>query len=599
MRWKMPKVLLSGNEACARGAYEAGVQVACGYPGTPSTEILESLAQYREIDSEWSINEKVALEIIFGSAFAGLRSLATMKNVGLNVAADPLFSGAYLGVEGGCVIISADDPGLHSSQTEQDNRYYALHAKVPLFEPSDSQEAKEMMKTAFEVSEQYKIPVLFRMTMRVCHSKGLVELGERIEKTPTVYRRDLTRFVATPARCRVHHGELEQKLKALEEWSNETGLNFIEMGDPKIGVITSGIAYQHAKEAFGSRASFLKLGFTHPLPSRKIIDFSRKVERIYVIEENDPFIENHVKALGISAIGKERLSLCGELNSEMIASRLLGENVSGREITEEKALPRPPVLCSGCPHRGVFYELSQLKDTVITGDIGCYTLGSAEPLNAMDTVLCMGAGISAAIGFERAFKKIGRTSRVIGVIGDSTFFHSGITGLADAVFNRSQITVCILDNRSTAMTGHQNNHGTGLRLSGKPATEIEIKDIVKALGVEHFFEINPNDLAGLKALLKETAVLEGPIVILAKWPCALLKELPPQDRSKFDLPQSKYTVQEDMCKKCKKCLTLGCPSISFIPGAGSRIDESTCKGCSLCYQVCPFHAIQKRGDRNV
>ncbi|HNW46892.1 MAG TPA: indolepyruvate ferredoxin oxidoreductase subunit alpha [Thermotogota bacterium] len=595
----MGKVLLSGNEACARGAYEAGVQVACGYPGTPSTEILESLARYREIDAEWSINEKVALEIVFGSAFAGLRSLATMKNVGLNVAADPLFSGAYLGVEGGCVILTADDPGLHSSQTEQDNRHYAVHAKVPLFEPSDSQEAKDMMKMAFEVSERHRIPVLFRMTTRVCHSKGLVELGERIEKPPTTYRRDLSRFVATPARCRVHHAELELKLKELEEWSNETELNFIEPGDSKTGVITSGIAYQHAREVFGSRATYLKLGFTYPLPSRKILDFARQVENIFVIEENDPFIENHVKALGIRVIGKEHLPLCGELNSEMIATRLLGEKASGCEIAEEKAVARPPILCSGCPHRGVFYELSLLKDTVITGDIGCYTLGSAEPLNAMDTVLCMGAGISAAIGFERAFQKIGRTSRVIGVIGDSTFFHSGITGLADAVFNRSQITVFILDNRSTAMTGHQNNHGTGLRLSGKPAREIEIGEIVKALGVQHFYEINPNDLAGLKALLVKTAALEGPVVILAQWPCALLKELPPQDRSKFELPDHTYTVQADKCKKCKKCLALGCPSISFVPGIGSRIDESTCKGCSLCYQVCPFHAIQKSGDRHV
>jgi indolepyruvate ferredoxin oxidoreductase alpha subunit len=592
----MEKALLSGNEACARGAYEAGVQVACAYPGTPSTEILESIAQFPEIDSEWSINEKVALEIVLGSAFAGIRSLAAMKNVGLNVAADPLFSGAYLGVEGGCVIITADDPGLHSSQTEQDNRYYALHARIPMFEPSDSQEAKDFMKLAFEVSETYKTPVLFRMTTRVCHSKGLVELGERAVKQPTVYRRDLSRFVATPARCRVHHEELEQKLLKLRFWSEETKANAVERNDGTIGVITSGIAYQHAREVFGDSASYLKLGFTYPLPETKIRDFAATVSTLYVIEENDPFIETHIRSMGIPVIGKDKLPRCGELNSEMIRSRLLGETEPKPVLSQEKALPRPPVLCSGCPHRGVFYELSQLKDTVITGDIGCYTLGSAEPLNAMDTVLCMGAGISAAIGFERAFKSIGRKSRIIGVIGDSTFFHSGITGLADAVFNQCNITICILDNRSTAMTGHQDNHGTGQRLSGKPATEIEISAVVRALGVRHFYEINPNDLKRLKEVLKETSALSGPIVILSQWPCALLKKLPPGDQSKFTLPQSKYQVNIQKCRKCKKCLSLGCPSISFVNGVGSKIDRDTCKGCSLCFQVCPFGAIEKAGE---
>ena len=589
------KKLLTGNEAVARGAYEAGVHVAAAYPGTPSTEILENIAKYKEIYSEWTPNEKVAVEVAVGASMAGARSLSAMKHVGMNVAADPMFTYAYLGVNGGCVIVTADDPGMHSSQNEQDNRYYARHAKMPLIEPSDSQEAKDFTIEAYEISEKYDVPVLFRLTTRVCHSKSIVELGERKNVEIKPYSRNIPKFVATPARARVHHIELEEKLKKLEEYANNTFLNKEEWNTDEVGIITSGISYQYAKEVFGDKASYLKLGFTYPLPKKMVKDFAGKVKKLYVIEENEPFLETEIKAMGIKVIGKEKIPITLELNPDIIREALLGEKSKTVKQNKEKVVSRPPTLCSGCPHRGLFYELGKKKDVVITGDIGCYTLGSAEPLNAMDSVVCMGAGVSAAHGFIKAFEQAGTKKKVFGVVGDSTFFHSGITGLIDIVYNKSNATIIILDNRITAMTGHQENPGTGYTLMGEKAEIIDIEAICKAVGIKHIRTINPNNLKEVKDSINEAMELTEPSVIITKWPCAL-KKFTEIDMQQFELKPQKYYVDSDKCKKCKMCLNIGCPSISFDEKIGAIIDQDTCVGCSVCAQVCPFDAIKKVGE---
>jgi len=581
------KKILSGNEAIARGAYEYGALVAAAYPGTPSTEILENIAQYKEIYSEWAPNEKVALEVAIGASIAGARAISAMKHVGVNVAADPLFTYAYTGVNGGLILVSADDPGMHSSQNEQDNRYYAKFAKIAMLEPSDSQEAKDFVGEAFKISEMFDTPVLLRITTRIAHSKGLVELGERQEVGLKPYKRDIQKFISMPAHARVRHVLVEEKFKELEEYSNNSPLNRIEMGkDNKIGIITSGISYQYAKEVFGDNACYLKISITNPLPKRLIKEFASKVETLYVIEELEPFMEEQIKAMGINVIGKDRIPRIGELNPDIIAKALLG--IENPVIKSEKEVPaRPPVLCPGCPHRGLFYVLSK-KNAVITGDIGCYTLGAVPPLEAMDTCICMGASVSGGHGFQKAAEKGGRDQKVFCVIGDSTFFHSGITGLMDIVYNKGNATTIILDNRITAMTGHQENPGTGKTLMGEDTVELDIVKICEALGVKHIRVVNPHNLAETEKAVNEAMEIKEPMVIITKWPCALIKTEPQ--------PKGKCVVNQDKCKKCKLCLKVGCPAVSFTNGVVS-IDETMCNGCTVCLQVCPFKAIEKVGDQ--
>jgi indolepyruvate ferredoxin oxidoreductase alpha subunit len=590
------KKLLTGNEAVARGAYEAGVTVAAAYPGTPSTEILENVAMYKEIYSEWSPNEKVALEVAIGASIAGARALATMKHVGVNVAADPLFTVAYTGVNGGLILVTADDPGMHSSQNEQDNRYYAKSAKIPMLEPSDSQEAKDFTKIAYEISEKYDVPILLRLTTRICHSKGIVELEDRKEVGIKPYSKNIPKYVATPANGRKLHVKLEEKLKELEEYSNNTPLNRIEWYNKKIGIITSGVAYQYAKEVFGENASYLKLGFTFPLPKKIIKEFAAEVDKLYVIEELEPYLETEIKAMGIEVIGKDLIPNVGELNPDIIAEKLLGEKRETISKDQDKVVGRPPTMCAGCPHRGLFYELSKRRNIVVTGDIGCYTLGSAPPLEAMDTCICMGASVSAGHGFSKAAEFNGRKTKVFGVIGDSTFFHSGITGLIDIVYNKGNAATIILDNRITGMTGHQENPGSGYTLMGEITEQIDLVKICEAVGVKHIEVINPLNLEETKAAIDKAMEIDEPMVIITKWPC-VLKKSPQEEVEEYKLKERiKCTVDNDKCKKCKLCLKVGCPAISFDSKVGAIIDDSMCVGCDVCLQVCPFDAIVKVGE---
>lgn len=580
------KKLLTGNEAIARGAYEAGITVAAAYPGTPSTEILENIAPYEEIYAEWAPNEKVALEVAIGASIAGARTLAAMKHVGVNVAADPLFTVAYTGVNGGLVLVSADDPGMHSSQNEQDNRYYAKFAKIAMLEPSDSQEAKDFVAEAMKISEEFDVPVLLRVTTRICHSKGIVEFKERTEAGIKPYLKNAAKYIATPANARKLHVALEEKLKNLEEYSNNSHLNFVEWNDKKIGIITSGVSYQYAKEVFGDRASYLKLGLTNPLPRKKIKEFAEQVETLYIIEELEPYIEETVRAMGIDCTGKDKLPNVGEFNPDIIARCLLGEE---RELIQvDEQLPaRPPVLCPGCPHRGLFFVLGRKKDIVVTSDIGCYTLGSAPPLSAGDTCICMGASISAGHGFFKAIEKNNREGKVFAVIGDSTFFHSGLTGLMDIAYNKGKTTVVIADNRITGMTGHQENPGTGKTLKGDQTVIMDIPKICNALGIEKVVEVNPLNLKEMRAAVDEAIKSDEPMVIVTKWPCALI-DTEPQ-------PTGYCQVNQDKCTQCKACMKIGCPAISNMDGR-IRIDDTMCNGCGLCAQLCAFNAIEKVGE---
>ena len=582
------KKLLTGNEAIARGAYEAGCLVACAYPGTPSTEILENISQYEEIYSEWSTNEKVALEVGCGASIAGARSIVAMKHVGLNVASDPMFTIAYEGVNGGLVIVTADEPGMHSSQNEQDNRLYAPHAKVAMVEPADSQECKDFIKEAFEISERYDTPVLFRITTRVCHSKGLVELNEREEVGIKEYTKDIKKYIMVPANSKVKHVEIEtERLPNLKKYSNTTPLNRIEYYDKKIGIITSGISYLHAKEVFGDRASYLKIGFSYPLPDRLIKEFAEEVEKLYVIEENEPYIENFVKALGIDCVGKELLPICGELSPEIIKKAILKEEENKSYSLDMDIPARPPALCAGCPHRGIFYEASKYKDKIIaTSDIGCYTLGMAPPLGVGDTVICMGAGITAGIGFDRVNQMANRNKKVFGFIGDSTFFHSGITGLINGVYNGTDMVIVILDNRITAMTGHQENPGTGKNIVGQETPMVDIEKIVKAIGIkdENIRVVDPYKLDETKKAVKDAYEAEEPFVIITKQPCALIKEVQRERRGLY------CEINQDKCTKCKTCLRIGCPAISFKDNVMS-IDRTQCNGCTVCLQVFHFKYI--------
>lgn len=590
------KKLLTGNEAVALGAYEAGIHFAAAYPGTPSTEILENIAPYEEIIAQWSPNEKVAFEAALGASIAGARSLAAMKHVGLNVAADPFFTAGYTGVNGGMVLVVADDPGLHSSQNEQDNRYYAKHAKVAMVEPSNSQETKDMVKKAIEISEKYDTLVLMRLTTRVCHSKSLVEVGEREEVELKPYVKDLQKYYVAPAVAKQLHVKLEERLKKLEEFSNETDLNYIEWNDKKIGVISSGIAYEYAKEVFGNKASYLKLGFTYPLPIKKIKDFAKEVETLYVVEELEPYLEEHIKAAGIQCIGKDKIPNIWELNPEIVATALLEEEKPTIEYDKSIIANRPPTLCAGCPHRGFFYELSKKKNVMITGDIGCYTLGGAEPLNAMDTTICMGASISVGHGAKKVFDRYNKDMRVVSVIGDSTFFHTGINSLLDVVYNKSNTITCILDNRVTAMTGHQDNPGTGYTLQGEVTDIVSIPNIVKALGIEHVKVVNPLKLDELKEAFDWAFGLNEPSVIITRYPCAL-KKFSNIDKEEFEALEGKCEVDTQKCIGCKKCVNTGCPAIYFDKSSKkSKIDPIQCVGCNLCVQVCPVKAISKVGE---
>ena len=585
------KVIMSGNEAIARGAYEAGCKIAAAYPGTPSTEILENFATYEGVYAEWAPNEKVGFEVASGASIGGARSLTTMKHVGLNVAADPLFTMAYEGVNGGFVVVTADDPGMHSSQNEQDNRLFAPHAKVALIEPSDSQECKDFMAEAFEISERFDTVVLFRTTTRVSHSKSVVELGEKKESTIKDYSKNIEKYIMIPAHARKKHYEVEERLNRLKDYSNSSSLNKMEILDDSIGIITNGISYNYAKEVFGDKASYLKLGMTYPLPDKLIKEFASKVKKLYIIEENEPYIENAVKVMGIPCVGKEIIPVCGELNPEIIRKAILNEEVDASYSVDIKAPSRPPVLCPGCPHRGIFYAVSKYKDIISTGDIGCYTLGMMAPLNVTDTVICMGASVSAGLGMQKARNMAGANNKVFAFIGDSTFFHSGITGLIDSVYNNIPIVTCILDNRTTGMTGHQENPGTGKTLQGEAAPMIDIEQLVISLGIkkENLRVVDPYNLKETEEAVKVAYNSTEPFVIITKQPCALKKEV-----IKYRA-NMKCRILPEKCKKCKACLRTGCPALNYKNGVVS-IDKNMCNGCEMCKQVCKFGAIEKVGE---
>ena len=591
------KKLLTGNEAVAQGAYEAGVTYAAAYPGTPSTEILENIALFKkDIIAEWAPNEKVAMENAIGASIAGARSLAAMKMVGVNVAADPLFSFAYSGVNGGMVLITADDPGLHSSQNEQDNRHYAKFAKVAMLEPSDSQESKDMIKAAMEISENFNTPVLFRMTTRVCHSKGLVEMGQRKEDSKKPYVKNLAQYDLIPAISKRLRAELEDRLHKLATFSDETDLNFFEWNDSEIGIISSGVAYQYAKEVFGDKASYLKLGFTYPLPANKIKEFSSRVETLYIIEELEPYLEEQIKQMGITCIGKDKIPNMYELNPDIIAKGLLGEETPLIQYDRSLIANRPPVLCAGCPHRGFFYELSKRKNVVVAGDIGCYALGGADPLSAKDLCICMGAAPSIGHGAQKVFNKFNENLRVVATVGDSTFFHTGINSIMNIAYNRSNTVTIILDNRITGMTGHQDHPGTGFTLQGMPTKALPIENVVRSLGIDHVRTVNPLKLNQVKEALNWALDLDEPSVIITRWPC-VLKKHSPQDKEEFGDYMATCEVNTELCIGCKMCVMTGCPALRFDKNnEKSGIDPVQCVACEVCMQVCPVKAIKRVGE---
>ncbi len=586
-------MILSGNEAIARGAYESGVKVAAAYPGTPSTEILESLSKYDGLHVEWSPNEKVALEVAMGAAFGGARALVAMKHVGVNVAADPLFTLSYTGLRGGLVLVTADDPEMHSSQNEQDNRHYAKFAKVPMLEPSDSQEAKDFTILAFELSEKFDTPVMIRTTTRVSHSKSIVELGERQESpVPLGIVKDPKKLVMLPANARLRHPVVEKRMEELRNLAETFPANRIEWRDKKIGIITSGISYQYAKEVM-PQASFLKLGMVFPLPQEMIKNFAQEVEKLYVVEELDPFIEEHVRTLGLEVVGKANFPLCGELTPSLVDKGFKGEAFSSRLEAPQNLPARPPIMCPGCPHRGIFAILSKLK-LFVTGDIGCYTLGFLPPLNAIDTCVCMGASIGHALGLDKALGE-GAQGRVVAVIGDSTFLHSGITPLLDVVYNKGKVTLIILDNGTTAMTGRQDHPGTGYTLKGEETYRVDLAKLAKALGVKYVRIVNPYQLKATERVIKKELQRPAPSVIISRAPCVLSR------REKM-VSGKPLSIDPDLCRGCRACLQLGCPALAWVEEENypegqkkkgrAMIDRFLCNGCTLCEQVCKFAAIK-------
>ncbi len=576
------KELLLGNDAVARGLYEAGCRVASSYPGTPSTEVTECISKYDEITSEWAPNEKVACEVAFGAAVAGARSFCAMKHVGLNVAADPLFTSSYTGVNAGMVIVVADDPGMHSSQNEQDSRHYAQASKIMMLEPADSDECLKYSKLAFDLSEKFDTPVLLRLTTRVSHSRSLAELSDRIDNGLKEYEKNPQKYVMVPANAKVKHVVVEQRiLDQIEYCETEAvvnGLNSVEYNDKKIGVITAGICYEYAKEALGDKASYLKLGCVYPLPEKLIKDFCAECDTVYVLEELDDYIETHCRKIGVDVIGKSAFTLQGEYSQGLIKKVILGETASSLKADVE--IPaRPPVLCAGCPHRGLFYALKKLNVTV-SGDIGCYTLGASKPLGMIDTVLCMGGSVSGLHG--RNLANPDKANKSVAVIGDSTFIHSGVTGLIDIAYNNSNSVTIILDNSITGMTGHQQNPTTGYNIKGEPAAAVSLEKLCDAVGISNVFVVDPYNLDECYTTIGEALSLNAPAVVISRRPCALLKTV------KHNPP---LKVNKDKCKSCKMCMKIGCPAISMKDGK-AEIDFTQCLGCNVCSQLCKFGAIE-------
>ncbi len=572
------KQLMIGNEAVSRGLYEAGVGLVSSYPGTPSTEITEFLSEYDDLHSEWAPNEKVALETAFGASLAGVRATCAMKHVGLNVAADPLFTLSYTGVNAGLVICVADDPAMHSSQNEQDSRHYAIAAKVPMLEPSDSREAYEFSRAAFDLSEKFDTPVILRMCTRVAHSRSIVEPGEREERASIPYVKNAEKYVMMPAYAKRRHPVVENRTEALAEFANDCPFNRVEWGDKKIGVITSGTSYQYVREALGEEVSVLKIGMPNPLPDRLILDFAGKVEKLYVIEELDPVIEQRCRTLGLDPVGKSLFPMIGEFSQKTIAEAF-GRKTGTGVVADTPAPPRPPMMCPGCPHRGIYYTLAKKKITVL-GDIGCYTLGAQPPLCAVDTTLCMGASVSGTHGFLKASDPEA-AKKTVAVIGDSTFIHSGVTGLINVAYNGSSSTVIILDNSITGMTGHQQNPTTGYNIKGDPAAKVDLEALCRAVGIDRVRVVDPYDLKACEEAITEELSVDSPSVIISRRPCVLLKYVKTAPPLKVD---------PDKCRSCKKCMGLGCPAISMKDGK-AHIDTTLCVGCRVCGQLCPFGAI--------
>ncbi len=575
-----------GNKAIARGLYEAGCSVVSSYPGTPSTEITEEAAAYKEIYCEWAPNEKVALEVSHGATLGGVRAASAMKHVGLNVAADPLFTISYQGLNAGLVIFVADDPGMHSSQNEQDSRHYAIAAKVPMLEPSDSDEARRFTKLAFEISEKYNTPCFVKMCTRVAHSQSVVELEERNKPEQVPYVKDPTKVMMTK-NSRDAHVRVEERTIALTEYADTSGINIVEKADSKIGIITSSTSYQYAKEIFGDSVNVLKLGMVFPLPDKLLMDFAKDLDTIIVLEELDPIIESYCKSKGLKVYGKDIFPICGEFTQNLIikclSEKLPGvlSNVSINDVAaiEDEIPMRPPVMCAGCPHRGVFYTLKKL-DCMVYGDIGCYTLGAVAPLNSMDLNVCMGASCSGLHGFNLAMGEAGERKSV-GVIGDSTFIHSGMTGITDISYNMTNSTVIILDNSITGMTGHQQNPTTGKNLRGEPAGKVNLEALCKALGYNRVTVVDPYDLAETERVIKEELAIDEPSIIISRRPCVMIKGT---------VHKPPISVKKDKCVGCKQCMKIGCPAISVRDGKAS-IDETLCVGCNVCTQMCKLDAL--------
>ena len=573
------KKLLLGNEAVARGLWEAGCTFVSSYPGTPSTEITEAAAKYREIYAEWAPNEKVAMEAAFGASLAGRRSFCGMKHVGLNVAADPLFTIAYTGVNGGMIIAVADDAGMHSSQNEQDSRHYARAAKLPMLEPSDSAEALEFTKLAYDLSENFDTPVIMKMCTRVAHSQSVVEPGERVEPAQKPYEKNGAKYIMMPGNAKRRHPVVEERLRKIAEWAETASVNRVEPGkDRKMGIITSSTSYQYVKEACGDTYPVLKLGMVWPLPERKITEFAGSVDLLVVVEELDSFIENYCRNLGLACAGKANFPCIDELSQNKVAAQLTHEDRAGVRL-DEAIPPRPPVMCAGCPHRGLFYTLKKNSLTVL-GDIGCYTLGAVAPLGAMDSTICMGASVSGLHGFNKVGGG-GSEGRTVAVIGDSTFMHSGVTGLINMAYNESNSTVIILDNSITGMTGHQQNPTTGYNLKGDPCAKIDLESLCRAVGIHRVRVVDPYDLAACDAAVKEELAAAEPSVIISRRPCALLKYV------KHPGP---IASDPDKCVGCRSCMRIGCPAISIADGK-AVIDNTLCTGCGVCTQLCKFDAL--------